>query len=213
MKKFTFILKGIGSGKSLMRSFMNFYLSLLVLKGKTIDVGGGKGEDYISFVNRAEGTTFETFDLKNGNLVDFEKDKLPADDSTYDTVLFLNVMEHIFNYQHIANEVVRIVKPGGQLIGFVPFLMWYHPDHSDYFRYTHEALNNILASAGAQTIKVQSVAHGPFIASLQMTSQILPRIITVPFFIIAYVLDMMYLKIKPDFKGRYSLGYLFIVSK
>ncbi len=153
MKKYLFVLKEIWRGKSILRAASNFQLRDIELKGKTIDIGGGRGEKYVSFIKRSTDVEFQTFDLKNGDFVDFEKDQLPAEDNTYDSVLFLNVMEHIFNHQHIANEVMRITKPGGQMIGFVPFLMWYHPDHKDFFRYTHEAIEIICERAGARMFR------------------------------------------------------------
>lgn len=213
MHKFSFIIQEIFKGKSILRSFLNYRLSQDDLIGKTIDIGGGKHPDYISFMKRLPNTEMVSFDIKTGATTDFEKDALPAEDASFNTVLFLNVMEHIFNYQHIANEVVRIVTPGGRLIGFVPFLMWYHPDHRDFFRYTHEALELIFNREGDKNFKVESIAHGPLTASLQMVGQLLPGFLAATLFIPVYALDMMYLKLKPHQKGRYALGYYFVFNK
>ena len=192
---------------------LNYRLSQETLRGKTIDIGGGKNADYISFMATDDSFELTTFDIKAGQAdVNFETDRLPAQDGSYDTVLFLNVMEHIFNYQHIANEVVRIVKPGGQLIGFVPFLMWYHPDHSDYFRYTHEALEKILAQAGATEYVIEPVCKGPFTAAAQMKLLSLPRILRPLSFTVAYVCDELYVLLGRKTE-RYVLGYLFTVQK
>jgi hypothetical protein len=109
--------------------------------------------------------------------------------------------------------VVRIVRPGGQLIGFVPFLMWYHPDHHDFFRYTDEALEIILKKAGASNCRIEPIAHGPFTAALQMFGQLLPGIITTLLFALVYPLDSLYVKLKPIAKGRYALGYYFLIRQ
>jgi len=214
MNKFSFILKKIAANKSLLRAYLDFSLHGVTLKGKTIDVGGGHGDEYLSFVARAENTVFETFDLKVGKQVDFEKDPLPAPDCSYDTVVFINVMEHIYNYQHIANEVVRITKTGGQLIGYVPFLMWYHPDHCDYFRYTNEAILRIFQQAGGKSIKITPNYCGPFIAAAQMMILSFPRWFRPVIFCIFYALDKVYFLFKKnEGSSRYVLGYLFVVSK
>ncbi len=213
MKDFLFLLKEVSYGKSILRSYLNLHLLNFELKGKTIDIGGGRGEGYVSFVKRSEDTQFETFDLKNGQFIDFEKEDLPAANNTYDTVLFLNVMEHIYNYQHIANEVVRIIKPGGSLIGYVPFLMWYHPDHRDFFRYTHEALEKILGTAKATQVKIIPNYCGPFIAATQMVILVFPRIIRPVIFTPAYFLDALYFWMRGKKESRYVLGYLFVCSK
>jgi SAM-dependent methyltransferase len=201
------------SGKSVTRAFLDIRLSRETLAGKVIDIGGGHDASYITFMKRASGVQFETFDVKAGATVDFEKDSLPAADSQYDTVLFLNVMEHIFNHQHIASEVVRILKPGGQLIGFVPFLMWYHPDHKDFFRYTHEALQIILERAGAKNINIEPVAFGPGMAAAHMILQSFPRILRVPVFLPFYLFDVLYRALRPNRSDVFALGYFFVVSK
>ncbi len=213
MKKIGFLVRQILQGKSITRSFLNYRLSYETLTGSVIDIGGGKNADYLAFMSKDGDVVFETFDIKSGATVDFEKDRLPAEDGTYDTVLFLNVMEHIFNHQHIANEVMRITKSHGQLIGFVPFLMWYHADHRDFFRYTHEALEIICKRAGATHVTIEPVAHGPFTAGVQMISQLFPAIISAFIFLLAYTLDVVYLRLKPAQKGRYALGYYFKLTK
>lgn len=209
----SFICKELWAGKSVLRAHLNDRLRKEELRGRTIDIGGGKNADYISFMSTREDCTFTTFDLKNGATVDFEKDALPAINGEFDTVLFLNVMEHIYNYQHIANEVVRVTKPGGQLIGFVPFLMWYHPDHRDFFRYTHEALEKILRQAGCKNLKIEMIGGGPFLAAAHMVLQSFPRLLRIPIFLPLVGFDWLYRKIKGSTARAYALGYLFIIEK
>lgn len=213
MKDVTFLIKEVWQGKSVTRSFLNLHLKRETLMGEVMDIGGGKSADYVSFMKRGDHVHFVNFDIKTGAIVDFEKDSLPLVTDSCDTVLFLNVMEHIYNHQHIADEVVRIAKPGGQIIGFVPFLMWYHADHRDFFRYTHEALEIIFKKAGATQISIESVSHGPFIASLQMLSQLMPRVLNIPLLVLFYAVDSLYLKLKPTQVGRYALGYYFKLAK
>jgi hypothetical protein len=122
-------------------------------------------------------------------------------------------MEHIFNHQHLANEVVRITKPGGKVIGFVPFLMWYHPDHHDYYRYTHEALEKIFAAAGASKIQIESIAYGPFTAAAQMITQSFPAVLAPAVFTLFYALDSLYLVLRPKRGKNFALGYFFILQK
>lgn len=212
MSDIHFLVREIWQGRSTTRAFLNLALSMQVLKGKTIDIGGGKDINYLSFIKKDEVFELRNFDIKTGDTVDFETEKLPLVDGTYDTVLFLNVMEHIFNYQHIANEVVRIVRPQGQLIGFVPFLMWYHPDHSDYFRYTDEAIEKIFKQAGATTLTVTPIHRGPCIAACQMLLTWVPRLIRVPLFLLGYALDSLFISWRPVYARRYALGYFFVAN-
>ncbi len=210
---FLFIFRSIASGKSVTRSLLNDRLRHEKLEGVTIDIGGGKDATYLPSMPKADNVIFSTFDVKAGATINFETDPLPAASGEYDTVLFLNVLEHIFNHQHLANEVVRIVKPGGKVIGFVPFLMWYHPDHHDYFRYTHEALEKIFTNAGATKVEVEPIALGPFTAAAQMISQSFPAILAPVVFTLFYGMDSVYLWLRPKRGRNFALGYFFVLRK
>ena len=213
MNDLKFLLGQIWQGKSTTRAFLNLELSKETLRGKIIDIGGGKNLDYVSFMTSEDNCELRNFDIKAGETVDFEKDTLPLESNFYDTVLFLNVMEHIFNYQHIANEVVRVTKQGGQLIGFVPFLMWYHPDHSDYFRYTNEALQKIFEGTSASKVTIIPVHRGAFTAAGQMTLAWFPKALRIPIFVLLYGLDYFFVEYRSIYAHRYALGYLFKVEK
>jgi hypothetical protein len=214
MTKFTFLCKELWAGKSVLRAYLNFHLKDLKVTGKTVDVGGGGGSSvYLEHIQRGSDVEIKNFDPKIGTTINFETDCLPVDDGFYDTVLFLNVMEHIFNYQHIANEVMRITKNDGQMIGYVPFLMWYHPDSKDFFRYTHEALQIIFERAGAKNIEITPNYCGPFIAAAQMMMLSVPRIIRPIIFTLLYALDELFFLLKGKKESRFVLGYLFLCSK
>lgn len=207
------LLSSLWSGKSVTRGLLDFRLAQETLRGSVIDIGGGTNPAYISFMNRESGIKIQSFDVKVGATTDFETDVLPASTDQFDTVLFLNVMEHIFNHQHLAGEVVRIVKPGGQLIGFVPFLMWYHPDHKDFFRYTHEALEIIFTKAGGQNIEIEPIAYGPFTAAAHLMILSLPKTIRVPLYLPLFALDWVFLKLRPGQGDKFALGYFFTMTK
>ncbi len=208
-----YCVKEISQRKSVTRALLNDRLRLESLAGKTIDIGGGKDATYLPDMPKESDVVFSTFDVKAGAAINFETDPLPAADGMYDTVLFLNVMEHIFNHQHLANEVVRIVKPGGKVIGFVPFLMWYHPDHHDYFRYTHEALEKIFATAGASKIQIEPIAYGPFTAAAQMITQSFPALLAPVIFSLFYGMDSVYLWLRPKRGRNFALGYFFVLHR
>lgn len=210
---FIYLSREIWKGESLTRAMLNMRLSHEKMQGNTIDIGGGKNNEYLSFMPRDEGVRVETLDMKLGMMVDFEKDRLPAHDGEYNTVLFLNVLEHIYNYRHIMSEVIRITKTGGRIIGFVPFLMWYHPDHSDYFRYTHEALEKIFNECGVKKFTIEGIARGPFTAAAQMITQSVPSILRVPIFTFFYTLDSIFLWLRPRNGEKYVLGYYFMIEK
>ncbi len=208
-----YCVKEISRQKSVTRALLNDRLRHETLRGVTIDIGGGKDASYLPSITKAADVVFTTFDVKAGAHINFETDALPAASNVYDTVLFLNVMEHIFNHQHLAQEVVRITKVGGTVIGFVPFLMWYHPDHHDYFRYTDEALQKIFTAAGATKITIEPIAHGPFTAAAQMITQSFPRLLQPVVFTLFYGMDSLYLWLRPKRGRNFALGYYFVLKK
>jgi SAM-dependent methyltransferase len=212
MKEFLFLLKNIIYGKSVIRSTLNFRLFQENLQGKILDLGSGGSDRYSILIPRTRDSVYELFDAKKGNAVDFETDPLPYANSTYDTVLLLNVLEHLFNSANILKEIHRIKKNDGVLIGYVPFLMWYHKDPHDYFRYTHEALEKMLKSAGFSDIQIEKIYKGPYTAAFQMIHPTLPRIIRPLFFIPAYLVDFIFRKLRSEGAQRYVIGYYFIAK-
>ncbi|WP_415356583.1 methyltransferase domain-containing protein [Halioglobus sp. Uisw_031] len=213
MKEFIFICKEIWKGHTILRAFLNLRLSTEMLRGLIIDIGGGRNSDYIQFMEKEKSVSLESFDPKSGQSINFEVDNLPAENSSYDTVLFLNVMEHIYNHKHIVNEVYRISREGGVVIGFVPFMMWYHADPSDYFRYTHECLERIFKEAGVDSYEIESISRGPFTVASHFFLWPLPRVLRVPMYLPFHLLDGIFLRLRPAHKDRYALGYFFKLKK
>lgn len=212
-----FILKEIIKGKSLARALFNAELSAIKIDGRVLDVGGGKHQDYLDFLEKSEDVSVETVDIvlrgQNGRFVDFEKDSLPFEEATFDHVLVFNVLEHIYNFQFITSEMQRVLKNGGQLVGFVPFLINYHPDPHDYFRYTKEAIQKIFESSGFQMIKVKEVGRGPFAVNYNNILLSLPRILRILIFPFFFVADWIFMKLRPNITTRFPLGYIFIFKK
>jgi SAM-dependent methyltransferase len=209
MNDFLFLSREILQGKSVIRATLDLELKKEFLKGRILDLGSGGGDYYSNFIPREESSSYELLDIKKGAAVNFETDVLPYADGTFDTVIFLNVLEHIFNYAHILKEIKRLKKTEGVLIGYVPFLMWYHPDHSDYFRYTHETLDRILGEAGFHEICIKNIYRGPYTASFHMIYSTLPKIIRPLVFSVTYLLDTIFRKLRKENAKRYVLGYYF----
>jgi SAM-dependent methyltransferase len=64
---------------------------------------------------------------------------LPYEDNSLDAVLAIALLEHVEDPLKAMNEMHRVLKPGGYLYLYVPFLFYYHPHPgycNDYYRYT-----------------------------------------------------------------------------
>lgn len=187
---------------------MNRALANERIRGRAVDIGGGRSPDYFSYLQSADGTTIEVSDLSLGS-IDFEKDSLPYASGTIDTVLMCNLLEHIYHYAHLLSEAQRILRPSGRIIGFVPFLVGYHPDPHDYFRYTHEALSKMLAEAGFGDVEITHIGGGPFVANFNTIVLSLPRVLRPVFYIPYILLDRFFLFLRPRSAVRFPLGYIF----
>ena len=145
--------------------------------------------------------------------IDFEKDILPFANESFDTVICANVLEHIYNHKLLVSSIFNVIKTGGQLVGFVPFLIQYHPDTWDYFRYTKEALQRIFNEAGFTRVDIIIVGGGPIATNFNNSMFMLPRIVRPIFFVFYYMLSKITLSLKPELKNRYPLGFTFICKK
>ncbi len=207
MPNYFYVFKSLLKGKTLVRILLEYRLKKNELTGEVIDLGSGNPNQYTGFIKRAPGTNINFFDQKIGNPVDFEKDLLPLNDKFYDVVIFLNVLEHIYNYKHILKEIKRIKKVDGTLVFFVPFLKWYHADPNDYFRYTHQALEKIFIETEYRDIKIEPLYLGPYSTAFDMILPTLPRIIRPFVYWPNHILDVFFRKLRPAGAQRYILGY------
>jgi hypothetical protein len=206
------IIKKIHNGQSLQRILMNQGFSRCILRGRVVDVGGGRSPDYFAYFKSEEVTSIESVDASSSK-IDFEEDALPYSDGSVDTVILANVLEHIYNYDFLLTQIHRILVQQGMLVGFVPFFIQYHPDPHDYFRYTKESLNRIFAEAGFGDVTVTSIGGGPFLVNYNTLMLSLPRIVRVILYPAYYGMDSLFLWLRPKAQERYPLGFIFEVKK
>jgi SAM-dependent methyltransferase len=95
--------------------------------------------------------------------IDLHDDPAGVPDARVDTVFSNHVLEHIPHPLTALRHMLRILKPGGQLVLVVPFDDWrqanhkhWSPDEPNHHLYTWSPLNigNLLAEAGFDVQKV-----------------------------------------------------------
>jgi len=125
--------------------------------GKTVvDLGAG---DFL-FPGLFENADYKGVDISSSPLVSVIADinkPLPFEGCFADIIYASNTIEHIHNPQNFFRESFRILKPGGMIIGTVPFLRPLHCEPADYLRYTPFMLNKLLADAGFIKVEVESL--------------------------------------------------------
>jgi SAM-dependent methyltransferase len=77
---------------------------------------------------------------------------LPFANETLNLVRSFSMFEHTYNYKQIIDDIYRALRSGGSLFVQVPFLLEFHGFPSDYFRFTHIALQRILQDAGFKIV-------------------------------------------------------------
>lgn len=155
--------------RSLWRTLLYKKLSQVTLFGEVIDLGGSRKSRYLTnFKGQFEVTVADmATDRPEDIVIDLEQ-ALPIKDMTYDHVLCINLLEHIYNFKSVVSESKRILKPDGQVVFAIPFLIQVHPSPHDHWRFTKETLEKIFSEAGFDQVLVESVGTGVFGAIAQM---------------------------------------------
>lgn len=69
---------------------------------------------------------------------------LTFENGSIDGLFCLAVLEHVYDPKKAAEEVTRVLKPGGIGLLYVPFIYRYHAtvteDYKDYFRYSKDGI-------------------------------------------------------------------------
>ena len=112
---------------------------------RLLDVGCGE-DNFMRPVIAPLGVDFVGVDY-SGEAPDFLVDAhvLPFPDDSFDGVLSLAVLEHVYNPYRVVQEVARVLRPGGVFAGTVAFLEPFHLEslfhHSAYGTWSvlHEA--------------------------------------------------------------------------
>jgi SAM-dependent methyltransferase len=78
----------------------------------------------------------------NVNLVT-DLEHLPIRKESLDGVISVAVLEHVTNPPAHVAEMLRVLKPGGRVLCFIPFLQGYHASPYDYQRFTISGMRHL----------------------------------------------------------------------
>lgn len=126
------------------------------LNGKVLDLGCGKGKYKNIILTRA--TKYMGADLYGDENIDIRTNakKTPFEDSSFDSIVCLQVLEHIDEPHKVINECFRILRKGGYIILTTPWLYPFHGEPDDYYRFSRRALEFLFHNAGFEIIKLES---------------------------------------------------------
>jgi len=75
-------------------------------------------------------------------------------DSSFDTVLCTQVIEHVVDHKQLLSESFRVLKSGGVLILSGPMYWPLHEEPHDFFRFTKHGLKYLLEEAGFVNLEI-----------------------------------------------------------
>lgn len=136
-----FLLDGRTPARAMTDETMRKLLPALEGAGTIVELGAG-GDYYKKFVK--DGQKYVTSNLSEGCDRVLDMTKLDLPDNTVEAFVSVFALEHLFDFEAVFSEQLRVLKPGGRLLVVVPFLYYYHAAPDDFFRFTASALERLL---------------------------------------------------------------------
>jgi len=128
-----------------------------------------KDRDIIA-VNFGSGTNDLSSDISNADIFAYKNvdlvcdiSNIPIRDNTVDVIINLGVLEHVPDPGMIVEEFNRVLKPGGKIYCYFPFIVGFHASPHDYSRRTLEGMKELFRDFEIDSL---SIAGGPTSAML-----------------------------------------------
>ncbi len=138
--------------------------------GKVIDIGGGlrlvkeKNNRYDAsrewlrpYLSKADYKIMDVVDMYHPDIVG-DIHALPFVDNSIDAFICIAVLQHVADPFKAMKEMHRVLKPGGKVFIYTPFLYYYHAEkgyYKDYWRFTKDGVEEL--SKGFSKIEIQSI--------------------------------------------------------
>jgi len=85
-------------------------------------------------------------------------ERLPFRTGSVDVVISVAVFEHLLDPRDGIDEIGRVLKPGGVLVGYSAFLENFH--EVSYHHLTHKALEHLFERAGLSVVRLWPTSYG-----------------------------------------------------
>ena len=126
-------------------------------RGRLLDIGCGNKPYAGMFASRVSEHVGCDVVQSSESRVDFicPATALMVDDSSYDTVLATQVIEHVADHRAMLCEAFRALKDNGVLILSGPMYWPLHEEPYDYFRFTEYGLRYLVESIGFVVVEIK----------------------------------------------------------
>ena len=150
--------------------YTNYFLYPIIrkhIKGKLVDIGAGLGDFCKSYDNSvaADINKFAVENYKKRNLEGtlIVNDEISFKDSSFDSAILDNVIEHIYDPLPLLKEIKRILTKDGNLIIGVPGRLGFKKDRDHKVFYDKKKLTTLLRELN---FEVKHFFYTPFKSDL-----------------------------------------------
>ncbi len=127
--------------------FLEDQITRLTAQALVLDVGAGRG-DFSALLAGCQAIALDIYPYPEVDLVCDLTLINPFRSGTFDAILLMNVLEHVYNVHALLKVLVNLLRPGGCLIIAIPFMVKLHQVPVDYVRFTHFAIERLAAEHG-----------------------------------------------------------------
>ncbi len=199
------------------------------IKGRLLDIGCGEKpykSIFSSHIDYYIGIDLpQTLHSKHGVDVFANAHQLPFKENTVDTILCLEVLEHIERPAQLLKEIFAVLRKDGVLILSAPQTYCLHKDPLDFYRFTQEGLIELVKNQTGFTINYINSIGGTreflvdFVCKfilMKLNKGILGKIIpTILKKLIVTLPQILYIKLfkNTDVNILFSLGNIIVAVK
>lgn len=100
-------------------------LAGLPVSGRLLDAGGGTGQKSyplikmvteIVIADSSMGMLSQASKKRGLTSICSETERLPFEDDSFERVIMVDALHHVYNYRSTTSELWRVVKPGGRIV-------------------------------------------------------------------------------------------------
>lgn len=129
------------------------------LSGIVLEIGAGGNHLRNRYKSYSEEWISSDYDLRS-NTIDLRADAqcLPIKDNCINTIISIDVLEHIPEPEKAIKEIYRVLEPNGIVILSTPFFFWLHEEPFDFHRFSKYGLMKDFEKNGFTVIEVEAIS-------------------------------------------------------
>jgi SAM-dependent methyltransferase len=134
--------------------FLQQQVDALPTEAVLLDVGAGHG-DFAEIFKGRQAVLLDVYPYPEIDVVCDLTHSVPFRPGSFDAVVLMNVLEHVYDSQALFAAVKSLLKPGGIFVVAIPFLLKVHQAPYDFVRYTHFSLERLGEQQGFEVLSLE----------------------------------------------------------